>query len=338
VTILEVRDLVYGYDAAGRFVSIVDRVDLDLAPDESLGVIGESGSGKSSLLYAIMRLFKPNTRIAGGTVRFKGQDLSHLSPEQLGDIRWSGISMVFQGAMNALNPIIRIGSLLAEAYARHHPSVGRREIDERVQEILDLVHIPSHARTAYAHELSGGMRQRVVIALALICRPAVLLADEPTTALDVVLQDEIMASLEEIRAKLRFGMILVSHDLALIAETCTRIMVMYAGQIIEAGAARDVIARPKHPYTLGLLRSYPSMHDADNIPISIPGSPPTPETSFRSCRFAPRCPMAEPACLEWESALTTVDNATVPHQARCRLVDRVAERGNALYRDERGIG
>ncbi|MBF9235674.1 ABC transporter ATP-binding protein [Microvirga alba] len=335
MSILEVRDLVYGYDSPRGFVPIVDHVDLDLAAGESLGVIGESGSGKSSLLYAVMRILKRNTRIASGSVKFKGDDLSRISAERLGDIRWSGMSMVFQGAMNALNPIIRIGSILGEAYARHHPRASRAEIRDRVQEILDLVRVPSHVRTAFAHELSGGMRQRVVIALALICHPDVLLADEPTTALDVVLQDEIMARLEEIRAKLRFGMILVSHDLALIAETSNRVMVMYAGQIVETGAVRDVIDRPRHPYTIGLLQSYPSLQDMQRVPISIPGSPPTPETAFRGCRFAPRCPMAEPACLDWVSELSAVEETGAAHKVRCRRVDEVDACAASLYRNQR---
>lgn len=331
MTLLDVRNLVYGYDGPNGFAPIVENVDLSLAKGETLGVIGESGSGKSSLLYAIMRLFRRNARIASGSVSFNGRDLTLLSNAELGDLRWSGIAMVFQGAMNALNPVIRIDSLLIEAFLRHFPNATRSEARLRAEEALDLVQTPRRVASAYAHELSGGMRQRVVIALSLVCRPEILLADEPTTALDVVLQDEIMARLEELRARLEFAMILVSHDLALVAETSERLMVMYAGEIIERGPTRDVLERPMHPYTVGLLRSYPSLDDISATPISIPGSPPAPGFAWKGCRFAARCPLAEPACSEAPPPLWSPHDALGARASRCRRAEETLDRGSAIY-------
>lgn len=281
--------------ASGPSVKPVDDVSFRLDDGEALGIAGESGCGKTTTALSLVRLLPANGRISGGSVKLFGIDLVPKTERQLARYRWREISLVFQGAMNALNPVRRVGAQIAEPIEVRLGQPRQASL-ARAGELLELVGIPRKRATAYPHELSGGMRQRAMIAMALACDPAIVIGDEPTTALDVMVQAQILALLERLRRELGLSLILITHDLSVIAETCDRVMVMYAGRVAEEGPVRRVFTAPRHPYTTKLLSAFPNIHADRRTLDVIPGMPPDLRTPPPGCRFAPRCAQAMPQC------------------------------------------
>jgi oligopeptide/dipeptide ABC transporter ATP-binding protein len=320
--LLRVRDLRVEFALARGTLRAVDGVSFDVSAGESLGLVGESGSGKTVALRALVGLLPRNARIVGGTIEIAGVDVTAASEDTRRELRGTTVSMIFQEPMTALNPVMRVGEQIAEQpLARLGQS--RREAKERAIELMRLVGIPDPVRRAeaYPHELSGGMRQRVMIAIALSGNPRLILCDEPTTALDVTIQDQILKLLHRLQRELDVALVFVSHDLAVIAQTCRRLAVMYAGQVVETGTVADVFREPRHPYTLGLLRSVPSFDTVRETLASIPGAPPDLASPPAGCRFHPRCAFVQPDCLTGSVPLLEV---AADRAARCLYHDRVA--------------
>jgi peptide/nickel transport system ATP-binding protein len=314
--ILDVQDLSVDYLTDQGAVRAVDQVSFTLGAGEFLGVVGESGCGKSTLLFAIAQLLAPPAEVAGGSVTFRGQSLVGLTDRELAAVRWKDLSVVMQSAMNALNPVKSIGAQFHDAM-RAHGTGGRSEIADRSGEVLRMVGIdPVHLKS-YPHQLSGGMRQRAMIAMAMLFTPELVIMDEPTSALDVVAQRSLMVQIKELQQRLGFAIIFVTHDMSLVSHFSDRLMVMYAGQVAEAGATRKVFDAPKHPYSVGLLDAFPSIR-GPKVPLTgIPGRPPDLARPPAGCRFAPRCPREMDICTETIPALFPVDGVDV----RCLLYD-----------------
>jgi oligopeptide/dipeptide ABC transporter ATP-binding protein len=312
--VLAVRDLAVRYEGA-RTVHAVNGVSFDVGGGEIFGLVGESGCGKSATLRAMIGLLPKSAQVTG-EVRFHGDDLVAMRERELRTIRGAGISMIFQDPMTYLNPVLKVGEQLTETL-RRHTGLDRRQRRARAVELLGQVGIASAERRLrqYPHEFSGGMRQRVLIAIALACGSKVLLADEPTTALDVTIQDQILRLLRELRVELGMSIVLVSHDLGVIVQTCDRVAVMYGGQLVETAPVRELLRAPKHPYTVGLVESLPRPANPSRFLKPIAGAPPSLREAPRTCVFAPRCPLAEEACRTWDTALLDVGPA---HAARCR--------------------
>jgi peptide/nickel transport system permease protein len=316
--ILEVRDLSVAYASDRGPVVAVDRVDFDLARGEFLGIVGESGCGKSTLLYAIAQLLGPPVggTITRGQVIFQGRDLVKLTETELRPIRWRELSVVMQSAMNALNPVLTVGAQMRDA-SEAHSSLTATEIEARSRELLRLVSIdPIHLRS-YPYQLSGGMRQRAMIAMALLFTPDLVIMDEPTSALDVVAQRSLMVQIKELQEQLGFAVIFVTHDMSLVRHFSDRLLVMYAGQVSELGATRQVFEKPLHPYSRGLLEAFPTIRGSKLPLVGIPGSPPDLARPPAGCRFSPRCPHATAACRETEPRLLEVNGELV----RCILYE-----------------
>ena len=295
--LLRVEDLSVRFRMPAGSVKAVDHVSFGLDDGEALGIAGESGCGKTTTALSLVQLLPANGRITSGKVELFGIDLVPKTERQLARYRWREISIVFQGAMNALNPVRRIGEQIGEPI-EVRLGQSREAARKRAGELLELVGIPKQRAAAYPHELSGGMRQRAMIAMALACDPSIVIGDEPTTALDVMVQAQILRLLEELRTQLGLSLILITHDLSVIAETCDRVMIMYAGKVAEEGPVRRVFAAPRHPYTQKLLSSYPSIHADRRTLDVIPGMPPDLRKPPPGCRFAPRCQHAMPVCSE----------------------------------------
>jgi peptide/nickel transport system ATP-binding protein len=289
--LLGVRDLCVAYGDA----LAVDRVSFDLWAGECLGLAGESGSGKSTLAHALARTLPAPAVIRGGQVDLAGTDLLRASAKEMQRLRWAEIAIVFQSAMNALNPVLTIGAQIADAIHAHQTS-SRREARSRARDVLALVGLHEHCVDEYPHQLSGGMRQRAVIAVALALRPKLLILDEPTTALDVITQKSLLDRLTALRRELGFALILVTHDLPLLFDFADRVLVMYAGRLAEAGTATSLRDRAHHPYTAALLRSIPELSADAGLPVGIPGSPPLLAAMPSGCRFHPRCERADATC------------------------------------------
>ncbi|QRN93022.1 ABC transporter ATP-binding protein [Archangium violaceum] len=289
------RDLRVEYLTPTGPVCAVDGVSFDIGRGEVLGLAGESGSGKSTVAQALLRILRPPAVITGGQVLFEGEDILAMSEARLRELRWRKVSLVFQSAMNSLNPILTIGDQIVDAIQAHQP-VKRSEAVDKAVSLLKLVGIDSSRITSYPHQLSGGMRQRVVIAIALALEPPLMLMDEPTTALDVVVQKEILHQVAELKDKLGFSILFITHDLSLILEFSTRIAVLYAGKLMEMGPSQELFHAPKHPYTQGLLGSVPSVRGPRRKLVGIPGSPPDMRKLPVGCRFHPRCPSATNIC------------------------------------------
>ncbi len=303
--LLEVTDLRVTFDVHGRRVTPVDGVSLTLERGEALGIAGESGSGKSLSLKSIIGLLPPNATV-GGDLRFALDQESPI-PYAPADVHGHGISIIFQEPMTALNPTMRVGDLIAEG-PKLHKGMGKKEAEERAIELMRLVGIPTPERRArmWPHQLSGGLRQRVMIATALSVEPQLLLCDEPTTALDVSIQDQILGLLQELRTRLNMAIIFVSHDLAVLGEICDRLAIMYAGRIVETGPVDEVFADPQHPYTEALMTSVPSFGATTDMLIGIEGRPPDPRDFPPGCRFAPRCDYAQEDCTAADHHLASV--------------------------------
>lgn len=298
--VLTVRNLSVNYETAGDPVRAVRNVDLELRRGQIYGIAGESGCGKSTLLYALSRLLKAPARIVGGEVTFSaaGQDVDVLAldDEDLRRFRWARLSLVFQSALNALNPVLTIHSQLRDVLLQHKPELGRDGARTRALELLKVVGVPGDRLESYPHQLSGGMRQRVMIALALALDPDVILMDEPTTALDVVTQRQILDEILRLRQDRGFAVIFITHDISLLLEIADVISVMYAGRIVETGLPENLLADPKHPYTRGLLESFPPLDGPKTRLTGIGGTPPDLKLNVPGCSFHPRCPMAMPEC------------------------------------------
>jgi peptide/nickel transport system ATP-binding protein len=288
-TLVELRGLTVDY---GR-VRAVDGVDLDIRAGEVVGLAGESGCGKSTIANTVMQILRPPARLVSGSVLFKGDDLVGKSAEQLRRYRWRNVAMVFQSAMNALNPVMRIGDQFVDAM-KAHERIDRKRALMRAAELLETVGIDSRRLRAYPHELSGGMRQRVIIAIALSLNPELLILDEPTTALDVVVQREILQQIDALKRDFGFATLFITHDLSLLIEFADRIAIMYAGEIVELAAAETIHEEPRHPYTRGLMESFPPLTGPRTRLIGIPGSPPDLSDPPSGCRFHPRCPLCVP--------------------------------------------
>ena len=300
---LQVRGLRTTFRTRQGLVKAVDGVDMDVSFGECLGVVGESGSGKSVAFASIMGLVRPPGRIEGGSIVFEGHELTTLDARAMRRIRGREIAMTFQDALTALNPAFTVGNQISEAIVAYDETIGNRRnrarrARERAIEMMTLVGIPDAESRVndYPHHFSGGMRQRIMIAIALACRPKLLIADEPTTALDVTIQAQVLDLIAEIRAKLGMSVVIITHDLGVVAEHCHRVMVMYAGQVVEMGPTKSVIANPQHPYTRGLLRSIPRLAERKKRILPIEGMVPEPIELPPECRFRPRCAEAEDAC------------------------------------------
>ena len=293
--LLEIDDLRTHYHSRGAEVRAVDGVSFALAEGENLGLVGESGCGKTTLSKSLLRIVGENASIVSGEIRYDGTDLARLSNSEMNRYRWKQISMIAQSAMNALDPVYTAGDQIVETL-RLHTDLTRADARHRATELFELVGLSPQRLWDYPHQLSGGMRQRVVIALALALDPRLIIADEPTTALDVVVQDGIIRRLDRIQQRLDNSMILVTHDVSLVAEVCDRIAVMYAGRIMEIGTSREIFSNASHPYTMGLLNAYPTLESAKGALISIPGSPPDLSKPTVGCPFAPRCPFRTEIC------------------------------------------
>lgn len=294
-TLLDVRDLNVRYMTGRGPVRAVDGVTFSIAPGEVFGLAGESGSGKSTIAHAVMRLLHPPAAITGGQVLFNGDDVLDMSDDELNDFRWGKVSMVFQSAMNALNPVATIGEQLTDVIISHL-KLSKKDARDRAAFLLDLVGIDPKRIDSYPHQLSGGMRQRVVIAIALALNPPLMIMDEPTTALDVVVQKEIMQQIEQLKEKMGFSILFITHDLSLMVEFSDRIGVMYAGEIVELATAKDLFENPLHPYTQGLMNSFPSISGPKVKLSGIPGAPPDMVKPPSGCRFHPRCSKAFDTC------------------------------------------
>ena len=303
--LLSIRDLCVDYVTEQGSVRAVDAVDLDVAPGEILGIAGESGCGKSTLAQALLRTLPPPAVITRGRVTFEGRDVLAMSEPELRTRRWRRMSMVFQSAMDALNPVTTVGEQLADTILAHE-GVAPVEAQRRAGALLELVGIPRERLGSYAHQLSGGMRQRVGIALALALEPALVILDEPTTALDVIVEREILAHIRVLQRKLGFAVIYITHDLARMLQFSDRVAVFYAARLVEVGPSATIASAPRHPYTRGLLRAFPSVRGDASVPESIPGAPPSLRTPPPGCRFHPRCPIAVETCRRERPALLEV--------------------------------
>ena len=296
MNILEVKNLNMAYETLEGSVAAVKDVSFSLKEGESFGIVGESGCGKTSVAMSLLQLQADNGKITSGEIIFDGRDIVALNEKELRDVRWSGISIVFQGAMNSWNPVVKIGEQIREAIREHYPDKTKEENTDKINELFDIVGLDSSIADRYPHELSGGMKQRAVIALALSCDPKLIIADEPTTALDVVIQDQILNEIRKVQDILGLSLIYISHDIAVIAEMTDNMAVMYAGRIVEKGPTKEVFENPRHSYTQSLLASTPSVV-GDKIKLkSLDGEPPSLINEQIGCTFAPRCPNKNTSC------------------------------------------
>jgi oligopeptide/dipeptide ABC transporter ATP-binding protein len=321
MALLEIKNLKIHYRTKSGVAEAVDNVTFSVESGGTLGLVGESGCGKTTIAKAIMRLLPRNGMIAGGEIVFQGRNLVDLSMDDVRSYRWEEIAMISQSAMNALNPVARVGNQLIEAMQAHRP-VSREEASQRMAEVFELVGLSIERARDYPHQFSGGMKQRAVIAMALLLDPELIIADEPTTALDVLVQDQIIVKIKELLSKLSNAMILITHDIAVVAETCERMVVMYAGKIMEHADTDDIFYNPYNPYTLGLQNAFPSVKGERKKLISIPGYPPLLINPPAGCRFAQRCPFVLPICREQEPML---DEVGPGHFSACHRAADVEE-------------
>jgi len=296
MNILEVKNLNMSYKTIDGNVDAVKDISFTVKQGESFGLVGESGCGKTSVAMSLLQLQADNGKITSGEIIFDGQNIVNLSEAELREVRWSGISIVFQGAMNSWNPVVKIGEQIREAMREHYPNKSKDENTKKILELFEIVGLEDSIIDRYPHELSGGMKQRAVIALALSCDPKLIIADEPTTALDVVIQDQILNEIRKVQDVLGLSLIYISHDIAVIAEMTDNMAVMYAGRIVERGPTKEIFANPKHSYTKSLLESTPSVV-GDKVKLqSLDGEPPSLISKEKGCTFAPRCPNKDISC------------------------------------------
>ena len=294
---------------------VIDRLSLSLQAGETLGIVGESGCGKSMLASAIMGLIAHPGKVTGGSIQFEGQELAGMKKKDLRRIRGTGISMIFQEPMTSLNPVMKIGDQIMEAILMHQ-KVSKKEAEEKAIEMLRMTGLPRVEKMMkeYPFQLSGGQRQRVMIAMALVCNPEILIADEPTTALDVTIQAQILDLMNKLKKEIGTSILFITHDLGVVAEVCDQVVVMYCGRVVEKGSVYDIFDKPSHPYTEGLLNSIPKLGEHVEELESIPGNVPNPKYMPKGCKFAPRCKYAFDRCREEEPGFTDLGNG---HQSRC---------------------
>ena len=312
--LLRVKDLRVYYTAGGEIINAVNGVDLEVRRGETLGLVGETGAGKTTIAKSIMRILPdPPAKIGGGEIYLDGQELLHLPEKKMREIRGKKISMIFQDPMTALNPVFTVGEQIEEVIMLHE-KVNKGEAAVKARQMLELVGIPGDRSGDYPHQFSGGMKQRVVIAMALACSPELILADEPTTALDVTIQAQILDMIKALKEKQNTSMILITHDLGVVAEVCDRVAVVYAGEIIEYGTKEEIFDYPAHPYTVGLFGSIPKIHEDVEWLDSIPGMPPNPADLPSGCHFHPRCSKCTQPCGEKAPEMVEVRR---DHFVRC---------------------
>ena len=311
---IEINDLVVQYTSGGQVIHAVNGVSLSLDRGETLGLVGETGAGKTTIAKAILRILPdPPAKVMGGTIKMDGEDLLTKPEHDMLKIRGGRIAMIFQDPMTALNPVMSVGEQITESVLLHNECT-KQEAEQRTVEMLEMVGIPAERYVEYPHQFSGGMKQRVVIAMALACNPELLLADEPTTALDVTIQAQVLEMIRDLQVKFNTAMILITHDLGIVAHTCEKVAIIYAGQIMEYGTKYDVYEHTAHPYTMGLFGSIPKIDDDSRRLNPIPGLPPDPTNLPQGCPFGPRCPYADDACRAEAPAMTQIDPG---HFTRC---------------------
>lgn len=317
--LLDIRDLSVVYHTEEEDVYALNRVSLTLRRGETLGLVGETGAGKTTTALSIMRLLPRRVgEITSGEIEFQGKDLLQCTEADMRAIRGANISMIFQDPMTSLNPVLKVGEQIAESIRQHQPDMKKPEVEKRVDEILEMVGIPASRKDEYPHQFSGGMKQRVVIAIALALEPHLLIADEPTTALDVTIQAQVLQMMSDLQQKLGTSMILITHDLGVVSQTCDRVAVMYAGEIVESGTAEDIfLGKTHHPYTDGLFGSLPDLNHETRRLSPIDGLMPDPTDLPKGCKFNPRCPHCTEHCRREEPAL--VDRGG--HAIRCHIVN-----------------
>ena len=320
---LKIKDLHVQYTSGGQIVKAVNGVDIELAKGETLGLVGETGAGKTTIAKTILRILPdPPAKIVGGEVWLNGSNLLELPEKEMLKVRGDKIAMIFQDPMTALNPTMTVGNQIAEVILLHN-EISNKEAVERATKMLEMVGIPAMRFMEYPHQFSGGMKQRVVIAMALACDPELLLADEPTTALDVTIQAQVLEMMMELKHKLNTSMILITHDLGVVAETCDKVAIIYAGQIVEYGSKQDVFRNPTHPYTIGLFGALPKLDDNSRRLSPIEGLPPDPTNLPEGCAFHPRCPKACEGCKA--GGAPEMIEVTPGHFVRCVLCKKEGE-------------
>ena len=318
---LEVKDLVVEYKSDGQIVHAVNGVNLKLGKGRTLGLVGETGAGKTTIAKSILRILPDvGCKIRGGEVHLNGKDLLKISENEMRKIRGNNISMIFQDPMTALNPVMRVGDQIAEVVRLHNDT--HSDPRKRAEEMLEIVGIPAERYMEYPHQFSGGMKQRVVIAIALACNPDLLLADEPTTALDVTIQAQVLDLIKELREKYNTAMLLITHDMGVVAQVCDEVAVIYAGTIVEYGTKEQIFDHPTHPYTIGLFGAIPDMNEDEEWLHPIDGLPPDPTNLPKGCPFAPRCKYATAEC---EKGAIPVYKTADGHDCACCHIDAVVK-------------
>ena len=316
---LSIQDLRTEYRTDDGQLRAVDDVSFEVDRGQSFGLVGESGCGKSTVAKSIMRILPSNGKVAGGRIDFEGTDLTALPAAAMRRVRWQDVALISQSAMNALDPVYTVGAQIREAIEAHE-SASREAMDARIAELFELVGIDPERMEDYPHQFSGGMKQRAMIAMALVLNPDLIIADEPTTALDVISQDTILRHLDRLQAETGASLLLITHDMSVVAEMCDRTGVMYAGQLAEVGPTEVIFDEPSHPYTLGLKNAFPTVRgDRDEL-ISIPGSPPDLAAVDEGCRFAERCPFATAEC---RSRTPPMESRSEGHAAACLRIDEI---------------
>lgn len=309
--VLEVTDLKTYFRILRGYVKAVDGVSFEIEKGEALGLAGESGCGKTTAALSILRILPSNGEIKGGKVLFNGEDVLKMPEKELREkVRWKGISIIFQGAMNALNPVYKVGDQIIEAM-KTHIDITKEEAKDRTSKLLELVDLEPSRAEGYPYEFSGGMRQRALIAMSIACDPDLLIADEPGTALDVIIAAQILKLLKELKKTLNLSVIMITHDLSIIAETCEKMAIMYAGKIVEYGSVFDIFEEPLHPYTQGLIGAFPKITEEKRRMISISGSPPDLLNPPTGCRFHPRCKYAMDICKKKDPEAKMVEKVKV---------------------------
>ncbi|OWZ83203.1 ABC transporter ATP-binding protein [Natranaerobius trueperi] len=321
MSLLTVKNLKIYYNTKAGDLKAVDDISFEIPESMNLGLVGESGCGKTTAAKSILKLLPDNGRIVEGDIIYKGTNLVGLNKEKMRKYRWNEISMISQSAMNALNPVYRVKDQIIEAILNHEDTT-KNEAYNRASELFDIVGLEKKRLEAYPHEMSGGMRQRAIIAMALALDPGLIIADEPTTALDVVVQDKILQKIIDIQQKLKSSMVFITHDISVVAETCDLVCVMYAGKIMEYGTTRDIFKDPRHPYTMGLQNAFPSINLRDMELISIPGYPPDLINEPAGCRFYQRCPFGSEICEKEDPPIKQIKEY---HKVACHHAENYIE-------------